>query len=107
VAELVAQPDDTLVLLNGGDELSLSFPADQLPPKAAGLVRDFFLFVVGWDKDADFHVGQGWRVDPLPFRGMRDQEYGRQIRPSGLPDTWQSKYNTRWVGPLVLSQKTK
>jgi hypothetical protein len=52
--------------------LALSFPADKLPPKPAGYVRDFFLHVVGWDKDADFHVGQEWRVEPLPFHGMED-----------------------------------
>lgn len=67
VNELVQKSDDALVLLNGGDELALSFPTDKLPPKPAGFVRDFFLHAVGWDKDADFHVGQGWRVGPLPF----------------------------------------
>jgi hypothetical protein len=65
-------------------------------------VRDFYLYVVGWDKDADFHVGQGWAVEPLPFRGMDDQAYGRQSRPALLDDEWIVKYNTRWVGPVVL-----
>ena len=100
VNELVREKDNALVLLNGGDELSLSFRQAQLPPKPEGAVRDFFLYVVGWDKDADFHVGQGWRVEPLPFEGMDDQGYGHetgQARP-----TWVSKYNTRWVGSLVL-----
>jgi hypothetical protein len=92
-------------LLNGGDELALSFAADQVPPKPDGFERDFFLFVVGWDKDADFHVAQGWQVEPLPFHGMDDQAYGRQPRPPNLDDAWRAKYNTRWVGPLVLSQK--
>src|SRR5262249_26216314 len=55
VEELVRDRDEALVLLNGGDELALSFPAGQLPPKPEGLSRDFFLYVVGWDKDADFH----------------------------------------------------
>jgi len=102
VNELVQQSDDTMVLLNGGDELALSFPADKLPPKPAGYVRDFFLHLVGWDKDADFHVGQGWRVDPLPFRGMDDQVYDHLSRPAALNDAWAEKYNTRWVGPMVL-----
>ena len=105
VDDLVAEKDNALVLLNGGDELALGFAADQLPPKPQGFERDFFLYVVGWDKDADFHVGQGWRVDPLPFLGMDDQAYGRQPRPASLDDTWRAKYNTRWVGPLVLGQK--
>ncbi len=105
VDELVAEKDNALVLLNGGDELALGFAADQLPPKPEGFERDFFLYVVGWDKDADFHVGQGWQVEPLPFHGMDDQAYGRQPRPSNLDDAWRAKYNTRWVGPLVLSQR--
>ncbi len=104
VDELVQKSDDALVLMNGGDELALSFPTGQLPPKPAGFVRDFFLYAVGWDKDADFHVGQGWRVEPLPFHGMDDQAYDRQQRPAGSNDDWMAKYNTRWVGPMVLSK---
>jgi hypothetical protein len=104
VGELVRKSDDSLVLLNGGDELALSFPAGQLPPKPSGLVRDFFLHVVGWDKDGDFHVAEGWRVEPLPFHGMDDQAYGHLARPAGFSEAWIEKYNTRWVGPLVLGK---
>ncbi len=103
VNELVQKSDDELVLLNGGDELALSFPADKLPPKPAGWVRDFFLHAVGWDKDADFHVAEGWQVEPLPFHGMDDQTYGQQTRPANLDDDWIQKYNTRWVGPMILN----
>ena len=106
VEELVADPDNALVLLNGGDELALSFKADRLPPKPEGFERDFFLYVVGWDKDADFHVGQGCRVEPLPFLGMDDQAYGRQARPGSLNDSWISRYNTRWVGPVILNRNS-
>ncbi|HEV2394185.1 MAG TPA: FG-GAP-like repeat-containing protein [Verrucomicrobiae bacterium] len=104
VGELAERQDNELVLLNGGDELALSFSAAALPPKPEGFARDFFLYVVGWDKDADFHVGQGWRVDPLPFVGLDDQAYGHQARPGNLSDAWISKYNTRWVGPLILAR---
>src|SRR5439155_2765579 len=48
VRELIAKRDDALVLLNGGDELTLKFAADQLPVKPAGLARDFFLSTSGW-----------------------------------------------------------
>jgi tetratricopeptide (TPR) repeat protein len=104
VDELLQKSDDALVLMNGGDELALSFSSAQLTPKPAGFVRDFFLYAVGWDKDADFHVGQGWRVEPLPFHGMDDQAYDHQQRPAGIDDGWIEKYNTRWVGPMVLSK---
>jgi Tfp pilus assembly protein PilF len=104
VDELLQKCDNALVLMNGGDELALSFPASQLPAKPAGFVRDFFLYAVGWDKDADFHVSQGWRVEPLPFHGMDAQAYDHQQRPAGLNDDWKTKYNTRWVGPMVLSR---
>ncbi len=107
VDELVRDRDDKLALLNGGDELALGFQASRLPPKPAGFARDFYLYVAGWDKDADFHVGHGWAVDPLPFRGMDDQAYGRQPRPALLDDGWIQKYNTRWVGPVVLSRRAE
>jgi hypothetical protein len=103
VNELVKEKDNALVLINGGDELAVSFKANSLPRKPDGFVRNFFLFVVGWDKDADFHVAQGWRVEPLPFPGMDEQAYGHQQRAPGLNDSWTSKYNTRWVGPMVLA----
>jgi len=104
VDELVQKSDDALVLLNGGDELALSFKAEQLPARPDGFVRDFFLYAVGWDKDADFHVGQGWRVEPLPFHGMDDAAYDNLPRPAGVDDAWIDKYNTRWVGPMILSK---
>jgi len=102
VDELVGKKDNALVLLNGGDELALAFRADRLPRKPVGFERDFFLYVIGWDKDADFHVGQGWRVEPLPFWGMDDQLYDKLSGSSGGEVSWIKQYNTRWVGPFVL-----
>jgi hypothetical protein len=102
VGELIGKKDNALALLNGGDELSLSFAAQALPPKPPGCVRDFFFYSVGWDKDSDFHVERGWTVEPLPFHGSDDQLYGRQERPIIDGDWWIQKYNTRWVGQLAL-----
>lgn len=101
VDELIARRDDKLALLAAGDEVALSFNAARLPPLAAGMTRSFFLHVVGWDKDADFHVKHGWAVEPLPFHGMDDQRYGQQPRPAHLDDAWIQKYNTRWIAPVV------
>jgi len=104
VRELVERRDDALVLLNGGDELTLDFAAGHLPPAPEGWVRDFFLYTSGWDKDADFHCEKGWLVEPIPWHGMDDQRYGKQERPVIDGDWWIKKYNTRWVGPLTLKR---
>ena len=103
VDELIAERDNGLALLNGGDELTLSFSATQLPPKQG--VRDFFLYAVGWDKDADFHCTRGWEVEPLPWHGMDSQKYGCEPRPAFASDKLMEKYNTRWVGPRTLTRK--
>ena len=105
--ELISAQDNALALLNGGDELTLRFAADSLPPKPAGAVRDFFLYTVGWDKDADFHCDLGWQVGPLPWRGMDYQLYGKQTRPSFANDGWIQKSNTRWVGLYTLTKRSQ
>lgn len=112
VNELLSAKDNQLVILNGGDELTLRFDGFALPPKFGGRRRSFYLFVSGWDKDADPHVVKGQTVEPIPWHGMDGQRYGRQLRPQTLNDEWQSKYNTRWVGqfalrPLVKNQKKR
>jgi Flp pilus assembly protein TadD len=107
VRELVERRDDALVLLNGGDELTLDFASGHLPPAPEGWVRDFFLYTSGWDKDADFHCEKGWLVEPIPWHGMDDQQYGKQERPVIDGDWWIKKYNTRWVGPLTLKRAAR
>lgn len=102
VRELVLKKDDALVILNCGDELTLTFPEDQFPPKRPGDIREFFLFTSGWDKDADYHVEGGLTIEPIPWHGMDDQRYGQEKRPAMNNDGWIEKYNTRWVGPLTL-----
>ena len=94
-------------MINGGDELSLRFSVNSLPPKPEGSVRDFFLYADGWDKDSDFHVATGTQVEPLPFHGMRDQFYGQERRPQFPTDALHRKYNTRWVGPYTLKRANK
>lgn len=102
VNELVADRDNALALLNGGDELTLSFP--QVPSQSRAM-RDFFLYTVGWDKDADFHCARGWEIEPLPWHGMDDQKYGKESRPPFPSDKLMQKYNTRWVGPHTFTRR--
>lgn len=107
ISELIASRDEGLALLNGGDELTLKFAVESLPTKSAGSVREFFLYVDGWDKDSDFHVATGTQVEPLPFHGMDDQLYGREKRPEFASDALHRKYNTRWVEGRVLKQTAR
>src|SRR5690606_29837282 len=67
VSELIAARDEALATINAGDELTLKFATASLPPRPSGTVRQFFLYADGWDKDSDFHVASGVRVEPLPF----------------------------------------
>ena len=105
VMELIAARDNALALINGGDELTLRFPASALPVSPPGTVRDFFLDSCGWDKDSDFHVRLGTTVEPLPWHGLDDQLYGQQLRPAFTNDAWMQRFNTRWVEPHFLSRK--
>ncbi len=107
VNELLSAKDNQLVILNGGDELTLRFDGNALPPKSDERRRSFYLFVSGWDKDADPHVVKGRTVEPIPWHGMDGQRYGRQLRPQTLNDEWQKKYNTRWVGQSALRPLVK
>ena len=104
VKDLVGLADEGLAIVAGGDELTLEFRA---PAKISdnGAQRDFFLYTLGWDKDADYHVAAGQTIEPLPWRGMDDQRYGVQQRPSYSSDDMNARYNTRWVGPRTYSRK--
>jgi hypothetical protein len=105
VLELVTGRDNSLVLINSGDEVTLRFLANLLPAKPQGYLRDFFLYSVGWDKDADFHTKLGSQVEPLPWHGMNDQLYGEEPPPDFSRDPLMRKYNTRWVGERFLTRK--
>ena len=104
VSELIAQRDEGLLVMNGGDELTLKWRADSLPPKEPGHVRQFFIYCDGWDKDSDFHVRGGTTIEPLPWHGMDDQLYPKQPRPQFPSDELHRKYNTRWVAPHTLDR---
>ena len=106
VSELIAERDEGLMIMNSGDELTLSFTESSLPSKPSGSIREFFLYADGWDKDSDFHVAAGDQVEPLPFHGMNDQQYRQEERPPFPSDALHRKYNTRWVAGKGLRQTT-
>jgi tetratricopeptide (TPR) repeat protein len=105
VLELVQSRDEALLIMNGGDELTLQFAASELPSLKEGHVREYFLYSDGWDKDSDFHVAAGTTVEPIPWHGMDDQKYGEQKRPAFPADGLMQRYNTRWVGERVLARQ--
>ena len=74
VTKLIAEADDLQVVMGAGDEMTVRFSANvtNLPP---GWVRDFVIYNVGWDKDADLNTIQGQDSGPLPFRGMARYPY--------------------------------
>ena len=84
VTELVGARDGRMVILDGGDALRLTFPAAALPPVPPGMVRTFFFYSVGWDKDADPNNVAADTVEPLPAE-------------ADLTGDWWRRYNTRWV----------
>lgn len=67
--DLLTQQDNQLVVLGGGDEMTVLF--DELPPVREGWTRDFLIHSIGWDKDADLNTITGYQVEPLPFVGMQ------------------------------------
>lgn len=106
VRELLAETDDALVLVAGGDALDLLFPAEDLPELKTGWQRTAFLHLVGWDKDADYHVVAGRTIDPLPWHGMDYQAYGHEGPPPGAAADWNQRTRTRWVGPRTFSRRS-
>jgi len=100
VTPLLADSDDHLVVMGAGDEMTLRFrvPSDPVRP---GWKRDFILYNVGWDKDADLNTVQGQSVEPLPFRGMShyppkpSQEYPQTARHRSYLSRYQTRRQSR------------
>ena len=74
VKELIADADDLQVVLGAGDEMTVEFSLGtaELPD---GWKRDFIIYNIGWDKDADLNTIHGQSVEPLPFRAMSKYPY--------------------------------
>lgn len=96
VLELVTEADDRMVILGGGDEMTLRFKAPELE-LPTGWVRDFIMHNVGWDKDADLNTVYGQSVEPLPYREMTSYPYGpeRQYPDTSAHHSYLENYQTR------------
>jgi hypothetical protein len=102
---LLSAVDDQFVILASGDALTVRFDASKLAPPAAGLTRDYFLFLDGWAKDRDPNTVDALFVEPLPFHGMSGYPYGANER---FPDdaahrAWRREWNTRSAEPWIRS----
>lgn len=87
VASLIERRDGRLAVINGGDAIRLEVDVAMLPPIPQGRSRTYFLYTVGWDKDADHNVVTGDRVEPYP--GQEEMDPAEQ-------EAWQ-RGQTRWV----------
>lgn len=100
VTPLLQATDDLLVIVGAGDEVTLRFavPTEPLP---AGWRRDFLLYNVGWDKDADLNTVLGQTVEPLPFRSMSRYPYPPDVNWPDSPDhrRYLETYQTRAQRP--------
>jgi hypothetical protein len=100
VLELLNSADDLQVVMGAGDEMSIEFAVPPEQPEQ-GWVRDFIIYNVGWDKDADLNTIVGQSVEPLPFRAMKSYPYAPD---QAFPDTpahkeYLRKYQTRVQNP--------
>ena len=91
VDELLADPDDAIVIMGSGEEVHIEFQAPTDAPPA-GWTRNLILEARGWAKDMDMYTRDGGQVGPLPRSGP------------GSPDSEQRRaelhdlYNTRFQG---------
>lgn len=95
-APLLARPDDTMVVMGPGDELTLAFLVPD-KPVPEGWKRDFVLRNVGYDKDANLNTIYGQSSEPFPFRAMSRYPFAADKRPPNSPeyrrylDVWQTR----------------
>lgn len=97
VKELLTERDDRFVIFGPGDELTVTFPADRLPPLKEGWQRSFVLQTWGYCKDCSPFTATGDTIGPLPFHGMKSFPYGPNEYPGGLLE-YQRLWNTRQIG---------
>ena len=99
VTPLLQSVDDMYVIMNAGDEMTVEFDADKLPPLQDGWVRSFILYSDGWDKDGDINTLHSQSVEPLPFHGMSAYPYPDGESYPSDPEHLRHRleYNTRRV----------
>jgi hypothetical protein len=80
----VSDRDRRLVVMAPGDELTLVFDPEELPPVPEGFERDFVLHCTGYAKDQDPNTRHSRTVGPLPGEELPAEE-GRRVPPLVTP----------------------
>jgi hypothetical protein len=103
VSPLLQTAEDRFVVMASGDECTLRWRFDRLPPLAADQRRTYFIAFEGWAKDGDLNTAFSDRVDPLPFRAMSGYPYGsEESYPEDEPHrAYRSEWNTRPAPRLI------
>ncbi|MGH9430380.1 MAG: FG-GAP-like repeat-containing protein [Terriglobia bacterium] len=84
VGQLLSRADDEVVAMSTGDEMTVEFDAQTLPPLKPGWRRDFFLYARGYAKDGEPNTAAYRTVEPLPFREMSNYPpWASDSRPRG------------------------
>ncbi|HEV2419796.1 MAG TPA: FG-GAP-like repeat-containing protein [Terriglobia bacterium] len=96
VENLLSRPDDELVAMASGDEMTVKFNARDLPPLKPGWKRDFFLYARGYAKDGEPNTAFAHSVNPLPFGGMKNYPPPASAQPGGASyQRYLREYQTR------------
>jgi hypothetical protein len=87
------------VIIAPGDEATLTFDANAVPPLRPSWTRDFLLYTDAWLKDSDRNTATGNTVTPLPFHGMSRYPYGADeaYPKDATHQRYLERYNTRQV----------
>jgi tetratricopeptide (TPR) repeat protein len=103
VLPLLTARDDRLLVMGAGDETTLRFAAIDPPPP--GWKRDFLLYSVGWDKDANLETVLGRSSEPLPFEAMSAYPWpaDEQLPDSPAYREYLRTYQTRQQSPAYWS----
>jgi hypothetical protein len=97
VTPLLQDAEDMYVIMASGDECTVKWRADRLPPLGSGWSRTWFLLFDGWAKDGDPNTSLADEVGPLPFHGMSGYPYGPdESYPSDeAHEAYRREWNTR------------
>jgi hypothetical protein len=103
VLELLTKSDDMFVISRPGDDISVSFDANKLPPLPAGWKRTFLLYADGFSKEMDINSASPDQTAPLPFHGMSRYPYSwpEHYPMSEERQAYMRKYNTRIVTSTI------